>query len=63
MSNYAPGTELMGSAPWNQPTPMMECDRCEHWQPCPCGCGWGVCDVDDEFCEPDCAEECAGFRG
>ena len=32
---YAPFTE--------DAEPERVCSTCKHLEPCPCGCGWGVC--------------------
>lgn len=34
----------------------VPCRRCEHWEPCPCGCGKGWCSYCEEFTDED--DEC-----
>lgn len=54
---------------WDYPSPPEEpvayawCDRCDRWNPCPCGCGAGWCPDAGGFVEPDGTEECRGFCG
>lgn len=43
---------------WVDPdeTEPVQCCHCEHWEPCPCGCGQGYCHQLDEFTDED--DEC-----
>lgn len=39
------------------------CGECWHWDSCPCGCGWGMCDVKGEWFASDSwdADDCPTY--
>ena len=40
------------------------CNMCKSFEPCPCGCGWGICTNDGEWVDgDDYADECNGYEG
>lgn len=35
------------------PEPDIECQDCDNWERCPCGCEYGWCSANNHFCEED----------
>lgn len=36
--------------------PPRRCSQCDEYTPCPCGCGWGICDYTGEWVQE--GDEC-----
>lgn len=49
--------------PPEEAVPRRWCDRCCNWADCPCGCGWGLCLISEEFTRPDWSDDCGSFDG
>ena len=46
---------------WNPPEPTSRCDKCEKYYPCPCGCGWGICELDNSHVFGEDESDCWAF--
>lgn len=51
---------ILFAGPDDPPVYSGECRNCYKFEECPCGCGWGYCEVVGEmFDGSSCADECS----